>query len=106
MIMKGLIFTTSFVIGLLILAALLLVLERLLRRWRLGFLLIFPGGSFLAFLVATTATGLAGTPDWTFLVSISIAQGLVALITIRAAMSAGRRWKASDRTQSNHNPSL
>lgn len=94
---KGFVFTTTVIVGLAVLATLLTVLERLVLRWRLGFLIIFLGGSILALLLAAAATELAATADWTFLLALSIAEGLVAFMFIRSALSAGRRWKKPDR---------
>ena len=93
---KGLVFTTTLIVGLAVLTALLTVLDRLLARWRLGFLTIFLAGSAFAFLLAAAATELAASADWTFLLALSIAEGLVAFMFIRSALSAGRRWKKPD----------
>lgn len=96
---KGVIFSIVLIVGLALLTALLSGFDRLVRRWRLGFLLIFfPVGTIVALLVAAAATELAATPDWTFLLAFAIAQGLVALISIRSALAAGRRWKAPNGT--------
>ena len=67
--------------------------ERLVSRWRFGFLLVFYVGAILALLVAAATSELAGTADWTFLLSLSIAGALVAVMFIRSALAAGRRWK-------------
>lgn len=90
---KAIIFTVVLVVGLAVLALLLTILERLVSRWRFGFLLVFYVGAILALLVAAATAELAGTADWTFLLSLSIAGALVAGMFIRSALSAGRRWK-------------
>jgi len=90
---ETIIFAVALITGLGVLALSLTIIERLVSRWRFGFLLVFYVGALLAFLVAAAATELAGTSDCTFLFSLSIAGALVAVMFIRSALSAGRRWK-------------
>lgn len=93
--MMAVLFILIFALALLSLAVLLKVLRTVTSRLgRFGFLLFLPLGAVLAFVLATVPPEVAGTEDWTLLLTLVPGEGLVALMSIRLALTEGGKWKS------------
>lgn len=81
---------TSFAVGIVLLYASLSLLGRL-TRWPRGYFAYLLAGTFLASLVAAIPIALAETPDWTFALTMSVAESIVVVRTIQLGRRLGWR---------------
>jgi hypothetical protein len=92
-----LVFAVSFTIGIGVLFVCLSLLRRHIGGRAFGYLAFLPAGTFVAALVAAVPVALAKTPDWTFALTMSLAEGIVVARTIQLGRRLGWRKFTHDK---------